>query len=78
MLMRALFLIFTAISAVAPDAADHLEAKLVGAGGHYMWVDEEGRVSLWEETNGIPGLQVSPTAEREGAPVRDADTRILA
>lgn len=78
MLMRALFLIFSAFSAVAPDAVIHFEESLDGAGGHYMWVDEEGRASLWTETNGVPGLQVASFGGRGDARPYDADTRVLA
>lgn len=75
MLMRALFLIFSALSTVAPDAATELEATLVGQ--HYVSVDEEGRVSIWAETNGVPGLQTAAFEGRERAPAYEADMRVL-
>lgn len=76
MLARALFLIFSALSAVSPEMAEHVEAAVVG--DHYVFVDEEGRVSLWTESNGVAGLQVEPYAGGAFSKGYDADARMLA
>lgn len=76
MLARALFLIFSALSAVSPDLAETVEAAVVG--DHYIHVDAEGRVSLWQEANGIPGLQIAPSPPGAFNRGHSADTRVLA
>lgn len=75
MLARALFLIFSALQAVSPEMAEQVEASVIG--NHYVHVDTEGRMSLWQETNGIPGLQVKSLDANLFGIGYASDTRVL-
>jgi hypothetical protein len=47
--------------------------------GYYLFVDEAGQPSLWQEANGHEGLQTRPTVV-QGGPIRfefPPDNRVL-
>lgn len=67
-LLMALTMAFSAIG--VPPSADVLQA-----GDHYLMVTDDGRLTMWEETNGASGLQAHPVLVL-GIPVAEPDRQV--
>lgn len=67
-LLMALTMAFTAMG--VPPSADVLQA-----GDHYLMVTDDGRLTVWEETNGAGGLQAAPVMIL-GIPVTEPDRQL--
>lgn len=67
-LLMALTMAFSAMG--VPPTAD-----VIQAGDHYFLVTDDGHLTMWEETNGAPGLQAEPVLLL-GIPVTEPDRQV--
>lgn len=58
MIAKLLMALTMALTALGTPGAT---SDVFQAGDHYLQVEEDGRLTMWEETNGSPGLQSTPT-----------------
>lgn len=80
MLAKILFAVTMAISSLAGTTVDPIGVDAIAFGDHYVHVDETGRMGMWEESNGHPGLQTKAIVMTlAGVPVTavEPDTRVL-
>lgn len=54
MIAKLLMAITMALTALGTPGTTN---DVFAAGDHYLMVDDEGYLTMWEESNGIPGLQ---------------------
>lgn len=73
MLAKILMAITMALTALGSPAAT---SDVFAAGDHYVHVDTQGALTLWEESNGREGLQAAPVYVL-GFLALDADTQLL-
>jgi hypothetical protein len=58
MIAKLLMAITVALTALGTPGAT---SDVFQVGDHYLQVEDDGQLTLWEESNGFPGLQSTPT-----------------